>query len=94
MKPAVTDALLEILAPVQEEFNSSAEWQEIALKAYPPAEIKKKVKKAKNLGTKFPGGHKNVEAKPDGHVEGPDKSKVDVSTGAADAMQNLDSKLS
>lgn len=68
------------------------EWQSIALKAYPPPEVKKKEKKIKNLGTKFPGAGMGVEVRPDGHVEGQKKSSVEVSTGVESAMKNLDTK--
>ena len=69
------------------------EWQSIALKAYPPPEVKKKEKKIKNLGTKFPGVGMGVEAQSDGHVEGQKKSRVEVSTGVESAMKNLDTKF-
>ncbi|KAL9100783.1 MAG: hypothetical protein Q9163_003879 [Psora crenata] len=92
LKPAVTEALLELLDPVQKEFASSHGWQDIEKKAYPSPETKKKEKKAKNLGTKFPGGAKNVEAKADGHVEGKGKDQVDTAAGAEDAMAHLNVK--
>ena len=92
LKPAVATALLDILAPVQEEFNSSKEWQDITNRAYPPPEVKKKDKKVKKLGTRFPGAQKTVEAKSDGHVEGEGKDSVNVATGAEEAMRNLDIK--
>jgi tyrosyl-tRNA synthetase len=77
LKPAVVEALNALLAPVQEEFQASAEWKEIEKKAYPPPPAApKKEKKVKNKGTGHPG--KQVEAKPDGHVEGADKATVDV----------------
>ena len=90
----MTNALLEILAPVQKEFDSNPEWQELTLKAYPPPEVKKKVKKPKNLGTRFPGAQEKVESKPDGHVEGEMKAQVDLSTGADEALENMNTKLS
>ena len=92
LKPAVTFALNELLAPVQEEFQSTPAWKEIAEKAYPPPEVKKKEKKVKNLGTRFPGGSKNIEAKPDGHVEGIGKDQVNVTTGVGKAMEDLNVK--
>lgn len=55
IKPAVTEALQALLAPVQAAYQASAEWQEITTKAYPPEE-KKKEKKVKNKGTRYPGG--------------------------------------
>jgi len=41
------------MAPIQEAYQASTEWQEVTLKAYPPAE--KMVKKVKNKGTRYPG---------------------------------------
>jgi tyrosyl-tRNA synthetase len=80
LKPAVTDALLEILAPIKKVFDETKEWQEIEARAYPPPPApEKKAKKAKNLGSRFPGGKggapastAEVEAKADGHLEGKD----------------------
>jgi tyrosyl-tRNA synthetase len=81
LKPAVTEALLEILAPIRKTFDETKEWQEIEARAYPPPPApEKKAKKAKNLGSRFPGGKGGapaadvsaVEAKPDGHLEGKD----------------------
>ena len=47
----------------------------------------------KDRGSKFPGtAAKDVEAKPDGHVEGREKAKVDLAEGAEDAMRSLDVK--
>ncbi len=56
LKPAVTAALLALLAPIQTEYQNSPEWQGIALKAYPPPEVKKKEKKVKDKGSRHPGG--------------------------------------
>lgn len=47
----------------------------------------------KDRGSRFPGtAAKDVEAKPDGHVEGREKAKVDLAEGAEDAMRSLDVK--
>jgi tyrosyl-tRNA synthetase len=46
LKPSVTHALLALLAPIQAKYETSKEWQEITLKAYPPVE-KSKAKNAK-----------------------------------------------
>lgn len=71
LKPAVTEALCDLLAPIQEEYLKNTELQEIAKKAYPPPpEVKKKEKKAKNPGTRYPNAKKEVVAKADGQVEG------------------------
>lgn len=88
LKAGVSNALVELLAPIQAEFQASPEWQEIEKKAYPPKEAPKKEKKKKDKGSRHPGKG-NVEVQPDGHVEGEDKQKVDVSTGAEKAMENL-----
>lgn len=102
LKPAVTKALIELLAPIQEEYEQSQEWQDIQLKAYPPPEVKKKEKKVKNLGSRFPGAGKGVEAQPDGHLEGKGAvtaslaidgkaaEAVNLAHGAQEAMANLD----
>ncbi|KAF7548781.1 hypothetical protein G7Z17_g6823 [Cylindrodendrum hubeiense] len=60
LKPAVAKALNELMAPIQEAYQASAEWQEITLKAYPPPP--KKEKKVKDRGSRFPGA-KPEEAK-------------------------------
>lgn len=90
LKPATTNALLELLQPIQEEYQRTPGWQEIDKKAYPPIEVKKKEKKVKDRGSRFPGAAtKDVETKPDGHVEGMEKAQVDLAEGAEDAMRNL-----
>lgn len=43
------------MAPIQEAYQASAEWQEITQKAYPPPVVEKKPKKVKDKGTRFPG---------------------------------------
>ncbi|CAK4033180.1 probable tyrosyl-tRNA synthetase [Lecanosticta acicola] len=93
LKPAVTDALLEILQPIRQAFTSSQDWQEIEKKAYPPPPAPpKKEKKQKNLGTRFPGNkgaNGAVEAKPDGHVEGPGAHEASVGKTTEEAMSKL-----
>lgn len=79
---------MELLAPVQAEFEASSEWQEIEKQAYPPPEVKKKEKKVKDKGSKHPGT-KAVEAEPDGHVKGAGKDQVNLASGAEAAMQHL-----
>jgi tyrosyl-tRNA synthetase len=61
IKPAIARDLNALLAPIQEAFQASKEWQEIAEKAYPPPP--KKEKKVKNKGTRYPGGAADGEAK-------------------------------
>ncbi|KAK4239946.1 tyrosine--tRNA ligase, cytoplasmic [Achaetomium macrosporum] len=61
IKPAVARDLNALLAPIQEAFKASKEWQEIAEKAYPPPP--KKEKKVKNKGTRYPGNKEQTESK-------------------------------
>jgi tyrosyl-tRNA synthetase len=61
LKPAVARDLNALLAPIQEAFKASKEWQEIADKAYPPPP--KKEKKVKNKGTRYPGNKEQGESK-------------------------------
>ncbi|KAF3067688.1 Tyrosine--tRNA ligase, cytoplasmic [Trichoderma lentiforme] len=63
LKAAVTKSLNELLAPIQAEFQSSKEWQEIAIKAYPPPA--KKEKKVKDKGSRHPGNAKAKEGQID-----------------------------
>jgi tyrosyl-tRNA synthetase len=86
LKAGASAALVDLLAPIQAEFQASPEWQEIEKQAYPPAEPAKKQKKQKDKGSRYPGG---VKAQPDGSVEGKDKQEVDVSNSAEEAMKNL-----
>ena len=86
LKPAVTAALLELLAPVQAEFEASEEWRETEKKAYPPPEEKKKKKEKKDKGSRHPG----VQVLPDGHVEGRGKDQVNLGAGGVEkAMHEL-----
>jgi tyrosyl-tRNA synthetase len=60
IKPAVSAALVDLMAPIQAAYQASKEWQDITLKAYPPPVAEKKQKKTKDKGTKdkgsrFPG---------------------------------------
>lgn len=61
LKIGVTDAINELLKPLREDFLSSAEFQEIERKAYPPPVEKKKVKKEKKLGSRYPGAAKTAD---------------------------------
>ncbi|KAI9932549.1 hypothetical protein ASPWEDRAFT_101510 [Aspergillus wentii DTO 134E9] len=61
LKAAVTAALTSLMAPIQEAYQASPEWQEITLKAYPPPVVEKKQKKVKDKGTRFPGANKQQE---------------------------------
>ncbi|KAJ9642616.1 tyrosine-tRNA ligase [Exophiala oligosperma] len=89
LKAGVTAALNELLAPIQADYEASAEWQEIEKKAYPPPEPVKKKKQPKNKGTRYPGAG-NVQANPDGTVAGEGKEQVEVGKTAEDAMSKLE----
>lgn len=52
-------ALNDLLAPIQAAYQASKEWQDIALKAYPPPP--KKEKKIKDKGSRHPGKANNKE---------------------------------
>ena len=64
----MTDALNTLLESVQAEFKASKEWQETEQKAYPPPEVKKKPKKEKKLGDRFPGISRD-QVKPNEQVQ-------------------------
>lgn len=94
LKSAVTKALCALLAPIQSTYESSKEWQELAMQAYPPEDIKKPKKQKKDKGSRYPGATSGsatprVEAQPDGSVEGRDKEQVDLASNAAGAMHEL-----
>lgn len=94
LKPAMAEALLEILAPIRKAYEESKEWQEVEQKAYPPpAPPEKKKKKEKNLGSRFPGNkpaeNGSLEAKADGHVEGPGSQTANVGKSTEEAMEKL-----
>ncbi|KAF2268496.1 tyrosine tRNA ligase [Lojkania enalia] len=88
LKPAVTEALISLLEPIQAEFNVSPEWKDVELKAYPPPPAPpKKEKKKKDKGTFYP---RKAEAKADGHVKDADKGKVSAGQdGGTEAIQKL-----
>jgi tyrosyl-tRNA synthetase len=97
LKPATTEALLEILAPIRKAFESNEEWKETEQKAYPPppAPVQKK-KKEKKIGTRFPGAAKNeagegteLEVQPDGSVKGPDAQEASVGKSTEEALEKL-----
>lgn len=58
IKPAVAKAIIELTDPIRAVYAESKEWQEIALKAYPPA--KKKEKKVKDKGSHYPVRNKEA----------------------------------
>ena len=94
LKAAVTSALVTLMAPIQEEFQASAEWQDIEKKAYPPPPTEQKKKKPpKDRGSRYPGApaaKKAVEAQPDGSVQGDQKEQVSLGADADAAMKQLD----
>jgi tyrosyl-tRNA synthetase len=93
LKSSVTTALINLLAPIQAEFQASQAWQEVEQKAYPSAQPEKKKKKEKkDKGSKYPGAAARVTAQPDGSVEGPGKEKVDVGGEFAGSIEKLEVK--
>lgn len=89
LKAGASAALVDLLAPIQAEFQASSEWQEIEKKAYPPAEPAKKKKQPKDRGSRFPGAG-TVKANPDGSIEGKGKEEAQVGTAAEDALSKLE----
>ncbi|KAK3374171.1 hypothetical protein B0T24DRAFT_679537 [Lasiosphaeria ovina] len=73
LKPAISTALNAILAPIQAAYQASSEWQEITTKAYPAEDKKKKQKKVKDKGSRYPGAGKEggQDGKTDGAVDTP-----------------------
>lgn len=57
LKSGLTDGINELLKPIRDELADNQEFKEIAEKAYPSVvEEKKKTKKVKNKGSRYPGG--------------------------------------
>ncbi|QUC18069.1 uncharacterized protein UV8b_02310 [Ustilaginoidea virens] len=84
LKPAVAKALNELLAPIRTAYQASEDWQDVALKAYPPPA--KKEKKVRDKGSRHPGG-----AKPAGDAalaKAIDGGETQVD-GAASAVEKL-----
>ena len=90
LKSGVSDTLNGILAPIQAEFQADKEWQQALEEGYPTEqpEKKKKDKKPKDKGSRYPGGAK-VTTNPDGTIEGPDAEKVNIGESVEDALSNL-----
>lgn len=61
LKPAVAEALVRLMAPIQEAYQASPDWQEITLKAYPAPVVQKKQKKVKDKGSNYPGANKQQD---------------------------------
>jgi tyrosyl-tRNA synthetase len=95
LKSGVTTALIELLTPIQADFQASKEWQEVEKRAYPPPPApEKKKKKQKGLGTKYPGAAAGkssggVGAQPDGSVEGKGKEEVTLGKSVEAVMETL-----
>ena len=75
----MASALNELLAPIQEAYKASSEWQEATAKAYPPPE--KKVKKVKDRGSRFPGAKKEGGAGGEVALEVREKEKGEEKEG-------------
>jgi tyrosyl-tRNA synthetase len=71
LKSLVTESLNNLLSSIQAKYQASREWQEITLKAYPPVEKPKMVKKVKNRGSGYPGPKKTTL------VDGPKSEQAD-----------------
>lgn len=69
LKPAVSQAIVDLTAHIRDSFNASKEWQDIAAQAYPPP--KKKEKKVKDKGTHYPVRPKGDAAAKDAPKEAP-----------------------
>lgn len=87
LKAGVAEALNSVLAPIQAEFESDKEWQAALEAGYPTGQPdkKKKDKRPKDKGSRYPG----VKTNPDGTVEGPDAEKVKLGGDVHDAMDKL-----
>lgn len=79
LKQGIAKEISKLLAPIIEEYEATPEWQEAGAKGYPdPVKGKKKAKKVKNRGTKYPGDKeaaKPIDATP----------ATDASTDATEA---------
>ncbi|GAB7352224.1 hypothetical protein MBLNU459_g2698t1 [Dothideomycetes sp. NU459] len=89
LKSGVTNAINELLAPIQAAFQASKEWQDIEKLAYPPPPVVEKKKKEKKDKGKFHPGAAKAAAQADGSVEGPDAAEVGVGKDVDAALSNL-----
>jgi tyrosyl-tRNA synthetase len=87
LKNSVSKALVDLLAPIQEEYRASASWQEVEKKAYPSAEPVKKKKTPKDKGSRYPGAAKANAIEATG---GPPTEPAKAEKGAEDAMSRLE----
>lgn len=68
LKTGVSTQIIELLAPIREDFANTPDFQEAQAKGYPEAAPKpKKEKKVKNKGTMYPGAGAN-NSKPEADV--------------------------
>lgn len=67
------------MAPINEAYQKSSEWQEITFKAYPPPVVQKKQKRVKDKGTRYPGGNREVDIEIAEHL----KEKTEQTEGEA-----------
>lgn len=76
LKAAVAKGLNELLAPIQAAYQASKDWQEVALRAYPPPP--KKEKKVRDKGSRHPGAAsaRRGDASVDGAAAGVEKLSV------------------
>jgi tyrosyl-tRNA synthetase len=89
LKAGATAALVDLLAPIQAEFQASQEWQELEKKAYPDSvKGEKKKKQPRDKGSKYPGAG-NASAAPDGSIAGNHALEMDVGKSAGEAMEKL-----
>ncbi|KHO00241.1 tyrosyl-tRNA synthetase [Metarhizium album ARSEF 1941] len=85
LKPAVAKALNQLLAPIQEAFQNSKDWQDAAVKAYPPPVKEKKVR---NKGSRYPGKTSGAAGDAAVQADGIVRGEVD-SVAAAAAVEKL-----
>jgi tyrosyl-tRNA synthetase len=77
LKSGVADAINEMLAPIIAAFKVSSEFQEAQAKGYPaPVAEKKKAKKAKDRGSKYPGAKETSPAPADAVAEKLEETKI------------------
>lgn len=89
LKPAVSKALNELMGPIREEFGKSAEWQELAERAYPPEVKIVKEKKKKGRGTMFPGGKEKGGKGDQEAKEGEDAGKAPADGAVTSQTEDL-----
>lgn len=91
LKSSVTRALVDLLRPIQAEFQASQEWQDVERKAYPPAETGKKKKTPKDKGSRYPGASNFSSEKSAGSTQSSDIPRA--AAAAAELGNNLDEAM-